>query len=241
VADAPVESGEVATVEPDAIQNPLPPAPAAPDAATQPPVEPDAAAASALNEVLGSGIADWLVNEQLARRLVATVDNLGRQASVEKIRPLRPPAEAFMVEREMIDATAGTERIVLSEANHARYDAVVAMLAGTDATAAAGGYRRLYPQLQAAYEELGYPGRYFNDRVVAMIDHLLATPERDGPLLLEQPKVLYRFADPDLESRSPGQKLLLRIGPDHARTVKQKLREFRAQIATQPPANNNKE
>ena len=74
---------------------------------------------------------------------------------------------------------------------------------------------------------------------MTVIDYLLATPEPDGELLLEQPKVLYRFADADLESRSPGQKLLLRMGVRHARTVKQKLREFRAHIATPATTNND--
>jgi methylase of polypeptide subunit release factors len=74
--------------------------------------------------------------------------------------------------------------------------------------------------------------------VVAVIDHLLATPEPQGPLQLVQPKVMYRFADEALEALSPGQKLLLRIGPAHARTVKQKLGEVRALIATPAPANN---
>ena len=87
----------------------------------------------------------------------------------------------------------------------------MANLAAVDAAAAAAAYRRIYPQLQAAYEDIGYPGRYFNDRVVAVIDHLLATPEPTAPLLLERPKAMYIYSDPALEARSPGQKLLLRI------------------------------
>ena len=49
-----------------------------------------------------------------------------------------------------------------------------------------------------------------------MIDHLLATPEIEGPIRLVQPKVLYEFADPELEARSAGQKLLLRMGAANA-------------------------
>src|SRR5204862_6867409 len=114
----------------------------------------------------------------------------------------------------------GTGGITLAPANFARYDPVVALLVRTDPARAVAGYRRLYPQLQKAYEDLGYPGHYFNDRVVEVIDHLLETPEPAGPILLEQPKVLYRFADANLESRSAGQKLLLRMGVDHERVVK---------------------
>jgi hypothetical protein len=245
---AEVEPAEVAMHEiaevivpgvPEPIQHPLEVAPEPPAAdADATPVDPDVAAQDGLLEVFGSQLAEWLVTDQLARRLVATVDNLPRNLSVEKLRPLRPPATSFLVERETIDATVGEERITLADANHARYDTVVALLASTDAATAATVYRRIYPQLQAGYEDLGYPGRYFNDRLVAVIDHLLATPEPTGPLLLEQPKVLYRFADADLEARSAGQKLLLRMGVEHARTVKQKLAEFRALIATPAPDNN---
>jgi len=220
--------------DPAAIQHPIETPVEEPAAEDAPPPDPDVAAQQAFGEVFGPTIADWLVNEQLARRLVATLDNLPRNARIEPLRPLRPPTGPFIVERETIDAAVGEERIVLSEENFARYDAIVGLVAAVEPSQAAATYRRLYPQLQAAYEDLGFPGRYFNDRVVAVIDHLLATPTPEGPLLLEQPKVLYRFQDTRLEELSPGQKLLLRIGPAHARVVKQKLGEFRALIAADP-------
>jgi len=65
---------------------------------------------------------------------------------------------------------------------------------------------------------------------VQVIDHLLQAPEASGPIQLVQPKVMFQYADPNLESRSAGQKLLLRMGPANERIVKQKLREFRAEI-----------
>jgi hypothetical protein len=245
-AEAPPEP-EVATVEPELVQpeNPPPiqhllePQPAQPD---QPPLpeDPDQAAKAALDQVFGGALSDWLVNEQLARRLVATIDNLPRNTRIEPLRPLRPPSTPFMVERELVDSTTGAERIEVAPENFARYDSLVASLAAVDAAAAAAAYRRIYPQLQAAYEDIGYPGRYFNDRVVAVIDHLLATPEPTAPLLLERPKAMYTYSDAALEALSPGQKLLLRIGPAHARTVKQKLREIRAQIAAQAPDNDQR-
>ena len=222
---------------PPAIQHPLGTAPPEEQpAADEPGPDPDTVTRQAFGEVFGPAIAEWLIDEQLARRVVATVDNLPRNTRIEPLRPLRAPAGSFAVEREVIDAAVGEERIVLTPANSARYDAIIGLVAAVDAKAAAAVYRRIYPQLQAAYEELGYPGRYFNDRVVSVIDHLLGTPEPTGPLLLEQPKVLYRFVDERLEALSPGQKLLLRIGPEHARVVKQKLREFRAQIAADSTA-----
>jgi len=232
VADAPVQADPVAMTEPQAIQHPLEPAEETPaDTPAAPPVDPDTLAAGALRGVFDGKLSEWLIPDKLMRRLVATVDNLTHNGRIEPLRPLRAPSAPFAVEREVVDAAAGTERIRISPANTARYDAIVGLLANVDTATAVAAYRRIYPQLQQDYEALGYPGRYFNDRVVQVIDHLLETPEPEGPILLEQPKVLYRFADADLESRSAGQKLLLRIGVDHERTVKKKLREIRALIA----------
>ncbi len=63
-----------------------------------------------------------------------------------------------------------------------------------------------------------------------MIDHLLATPTVKTPIALVQPKVLYRYADPELEALSSGQKAMIRVGPDNAAVLKAKLREVRNEI-----------
>jgi hypothetical protein len=46
---------------------------------------------------------------------------------------------------------------------------------------------------------------------------------------------MYVFADPALESRPAGQKLLIRMGPDNAAVIKTKLDELRAAITAAPP------
>jgi hypothetical protein len=119
---------------------------------------------------------------------------------------------------------------VLGPDNYQRYDALVAMLSDADVDSVVAMYRRFYPLFQESYERLGYPDAYFNDRLIEVIDHLLATPERQGPVKLVRPHVLYRFADPGLEALSSGEKLLLRMGNEHALQVKQVLREFRSHL-----------
>jgi hypothetical protein len=96
-------------------------------------------------------------------------------------------------------------------------------------------YFHFYPLFQSAYQSLGYPNGYFNDRLVQVIDSLLATPNPSGPIELTRPNVLYTFADPSLEALPAGQKLLLRMGPDNAAVVKGKLKELRA-LVTAPAA-----
>ncbi len=103
-------------------------------------------------------------------------------------------------------------------------------------------YRRYYPLFQRAYQELGYPNAYFNDRVVAVIDQLLATPEPGTPPTLRltevkgevastQPWTRYEFTDPALQALPAGSKMLLRMGPQHASKLKAQLRSLRAEIA----------
>ena len=72
------------------------------------------------------------------------------------------------------------------------------------------------------------------DQVTAdrVIDHLLETPLPEGPVELNRPHVLFEFADPELESLSSGQKLLIRMGVENAMRTKQTLEALRARIAT---------
>lgn len=164
------------------------------------------------------------VPDELVRHLVATVDNLPRQKVAAVLNPAKPPAGAFVA--------AGTDdHLVLGAANFERYGPWVELVDSLDPDATVALYRRLYPQFQSAYESLGNPDGYFNDRVIEVIDHLLATPEPPETITLVRPNVLYEFAAPALESQSAGRKLFLRMGPGNAARVKMKLRDIRDRIA----------
>lgn len=172
---------------------------------------------------LGPTIESLLVREDVIDRLVATTDNLPRSHVSEKIRPVR---NLGLFHPDFDDDS----NPILGPTSYERFDLIIDAIANADLDAAMDTYRRFYPLFQTAFERLGYPDTYFNDRVVAVIDDMLATPEYDGPIYLEQPNVLYVFQDPDLEALSSGQKLVLRIGPDNAATLKVVLRTLRAQL-----------
>ena len=183
----------------------------------------------ALIDLFGSGVEPVLVREALVDKFVTTVDNLPRSHVAEKIRPVGRLSGAFVV-----DATADKRTFELSNDNFARYDHLVNMAANADVEAVVATYRRFYPLFQESYERLGYPDGYFNDRVVEVIDHLLATPAIEEPVRLVRPHVLYRFADPDIEALSSGQKLLIRMGPANAGRMQEVLRQLRIRIARAP-------
>ena len=135
--------------------------------------------------------------------------------------------------KKMVATIDSLARSDVGAANYASYAPWIEFVDSRDAQATAGRYKRLYPQFQAAYENLGNPDAYFNDRVVEVIDHLLSAPEAPATIALVRPNVFYEFADPKLEAESSGRKLLLRMGPGNAARVKAKLREIRGLIATQ--------
>jgi hypothetical protein len=177
-------------------------------------------------ELYGDAIGKLLVESGLIEKIVATVDNLPRAHVAEKIRPVGRLDGEFAV-----DGQDGTGEYTLNPDNFVRYDVLVLTVTAANIDRVVDTYRRFYPLFQDAYINLGYPNGYFNDRLVEVIDHLLAAPELEGPVALVRPNVLYLYADPELESRSSGQKLLMRMGPQHAVSIKQSLRELRAAVA----------
>jgi hypothetical protein len=162
--------------------------------------------------------------ENIVRRIVVTVDNLPREVVADRLRPVHPVAGRMLVD-------AKGEDLSIAPQNAARYTPYVRVLERVDARKITELYTRFYPLFQSAYKDLGYPNAYFNDRLVAVIDHMLAAPTIDGPIALEQPHILYKYADPRLEASSAGHKLMLRMGSDNAKRVKAKLRDIRSQIA----------
>ena len=183
-----------------------------------------------IGSAFGPAIESLLVREGVIDRLVASVDSLTRSELPERIRPVGGLQDAFEA-----DSAAG-ETIVLGISSFARYDALVAQIYYADIDAVYDTYERFYPLFQKAYERLGYPDAYFNDRLIEVIDHLLATPEPEGPIVLARPNVLYEFADPDLEALSSGQKLMLRMGPNNAATLKRLLEKFRSRLTGDRPS-----
>jgi hypothetical protein len=219
--------------EPEPAAPPAPPPAAAEPAIKNPIIPPDdidpnLSATEQVATLIGTPrFESMFVPDDFVKKAVATVDSLARSDVAARMNPAKPPTGKF--------ATAGEgDAVVLGAANFARYARWVELVDSLDAEATAKLYKRLYPQFQAAYENLGNPDKYFNDRVVEVIDHLLSAPEAPATIALTRPNVFYEFADPALERESAGRKLLLRMGPGHAARVQAKLREIRAHIATQP-------
>lgn len=168
-------------------------------------------------------VQDLLQLPGVVRRVVVTIDNLPREKAAPAQWPLRPVGGGLRI-------SGSGETLALDPANAQRYAAHVKLLESLDVQKVVALYVRTYPLFQQAYAELGYPKRYFNDRLLQVIDHLLAAPTAAGPLRLTQPKLAYEFADPELQGLSTGHKAMLRLGPEQAARVKTRLSALREEI-----------
>jgi len=176
--------------------------------------------AALLSLANNTALRELLKQTDVARRLVATIDNLPRSKVPWKLLPITPPSGAFLV-------AGPASRPTIDARNSARYAPYMRIVDAVDPKELATVYGAYYPLLQEQYRALGYPSGNFNDRVIEAIDDLLATPVLTAPPVITQPKVLYEYANPDLEGRSAGQKMMLRLAPADAEKVKAKLREIR--------------
>ena len=192
--------------------------------------ESDQSMQSALVDLIGrDSVERFIIPKELIRHIVVSVDNMPEQKVAERMRPVRPAAGRLVT-------TGPEESPVLDPANYERYKPQVQLIGTIDSKRLVATYVHYYALFQEAYESLGHPPKYFNDRLIEVIDQLLMTPEVRDPIALARPNVQYEFADAKLESLAAGQKALIRMGPDNAKVVKDKLRELRSELIAQRPA-----
>jgi hypothetical protein len=168
-------------------------------------------------------------SEQIVRHIVVTIDNLPARTAAARLFPTKPASGPFRT------AKAG-EDLVIAPENARRYAAYVRIIETVDAKKLVAVYAHFYPLFQRAYQDLGYPKAYFNDRLVAVIDHLLDAPQPVEPVKLVQPRVLYQYEDPDLEASSAGHKIMMRMGAANAAKTRHKLQAIRKELVNQAVA-----
>jgi hypothetical protein len=222
------------------IRHPVPESPVVPDDSAEEtptitemeePLPPLMESDNRLKEII-SGIFDndlvtqILQQTGLIHRFVLTIDSLPTETVPIKYRLFPPTPGKFLVQK------TSSDRVIIDPDNYARYDSYMQLLDTLDTEQFARWYTRFYPLIQEEYDSLGYNSRYFNDRFIFVIDHLLETPDVMTAIELVQPNVFYNFSDPALKKLSAGQKILLRIGPANRKIVKAKLIEIRKALAS---------
>ena len=223
----------MAREEPEAPAQPAPvaeapdPAPAQPEPeVAEPPFEVPPLSAS--DEVVAALVRElsehpnlvaWTVNEDLARRFVASVANVAEGVTPKPHLRFLDPGGSFEIRDE-------TGAPAIDPRTYRRYDAAAEVFSSLDAEGSATLYRKLLPLFDEAWAELGMPGQTFDEVLTGAFRLLLGTPAVNDPVALSPRITSFEFADPALENLAPAQKQLLRMGPRNVARVKAKLREL---------------
>ena len=170
-------------------------------------------------------LAAWLVNEDLVRRFVASVDNIASGISPQAHLEFLRPKEGFEVD-ERRDGS-----LVIEPDSYGRYDSVALVFASLDPEGTAALYRELEPLIDDAYAEIGPKNPDFDDRLDRAFDLLLAVPVLEDSVRVEQKILTYTWADDRLEALSGAQRHFLRMGPENVTLIQDKLGELRAALA----------
>ncbi|MFV8784006.1 DUF3014 domain-containing protein [Microbulbifer sp. SA54] len=178
-------------------------------------------------------LAKWIVPDEVVRKWVALVNTASKGELMPKNRPFTN-LEGPITVKDLETRSDGAKVYILSQENYQRYDQAVRLFAMVDSDQAVKLYQFWYPRLKQAYGELGLKNKNFHAAVMAAIDQALAAPEIDGPIKLVRPTVYYKFADEKLEKMPGLHKLMIRIGPDNAARVKEKLKELKAKLQQLP-------
>ena len=150
-------------------------------------------------------ISGWLEQEDLISLLSEVLVTFSNGQVPRFVRLLLKPNGTFLT-------TELDEEYFIASANYARFDSLVEMLVAFDSDSVAKVMRTCAPLFSEALINLGSQ-ESFHGLLVELTKEVSTTPLLHSDIMLIRPNVLYVFKDPKLESLSPLQKQLLRIGP----------------------------
>ena len=174
----------------------------------------------------GARLLSLMVSDDLIRKFVVFVDNVADGNLPQLQYPVRRPSQAMAV-RELDENLFEMQTV-----SYQRYTPVVDGLAAVNPERVLSIYAMMKPLFQEAYRELGYGNRNFDDTLVRAIDTVLNARTAEGPFQLIKPKVMYVYANSEIERLNPVEKQLLRLGPQNAEKLKLALRQYRERLTT---------
>jgi hypothetical protein len=172
-------------------------------------------------------VAAWLATDGLLRNFALVVTNISSGATPIKALQSQRPSAPFKVR----ETPSG---MVIDPASYRRYDAYADAVAGLDARNTAKLYETLKPRIAEAYRDLGYPDADIDGALTRAFIVLLRAPRLEGDVPVVQSSVMWKFADPTIESLPQAQRQLIRMGPRNERIIQDKLREIAPFLGIDP-------
>ncbi|MDA1075538.1 MAG: DUF3014 domain-containing protein [Proteobacteria bacterium] len=158
----------------------------------------------------------WTERDDLVRRLAVVIDNAADGKYPNRQLGFLAPSGAFKVVPE-------GDRVFVDETNYNRFDGHVDTLVNIEPESLVSVIDMLEPLISEAMGELGNRSDVKTE-LQAALDQILAVPIVRRPVELVRPNVLYEYSDTRLESLTPLQKQVLRMGPDNVQRLQVYLR-----------------
>ena len=172
-------------------------------------------------------IAAWLAtNGLIANFTLVTLTIAEGRTPAQFLRSIAP--------RGPFRTTSSRDGLFVDPRSYERYNPHAEAIAALDPAGTASLYLTLKPRITDAYKELGFPEGDFDRVLERAIGVLLQTPTLDESAMLVPKGVTYAYKDPALQSLSPAQKQLLRLGPRNGQVVRGKLEEIAALLELHP-------
>lgn len=237
-APAPVQRVETPAPTPAPVQSPIPAPVVAVEQTPEPEVVEEIVELPTLNDSDGflserlegletsARLMPLLTSDDIIRKFVVFVDNVAEGNLPQLEYPVRRLPQAMAV-RELDENLYEMQTV-----SYQRYTSVIDALTAVDPDQAMAIYRVMKPLFQEAYAEIGYPNRNFDDTLARAIDNVVKARTAEGPFQLIKPKVMYIYADSEIERMSPVEKQLLRMGPQNAEKLKLSLQQYRQRLST---------
>ncbi len=191
-----------------------------------------------------------IVDEDMIRRFVVFTDNFAQGIIAYEHSPFILPKVKFAPKIDSINFQSLVQKQDqrTTSSQHAsqvkqnvwqwdinssqRFSLYVDLLRSIDSESLVQWYIEIKPLIDEAYSELGYDDDFTNtlhDAITRVLD--MELPKTSMALI--QPSVMYKFADPELESLPDTDKLLLRLGKGNLLVIKSALLELHEKLAQQ--------
>ena len=189
-----------------------------------------------------------IIDEDMIRRFVVFTDNFAQGVIAYEHSPFILPNAKFTPQTDSVSFEKTSQTLEQSSSINAlptkqnvwqwnenssrRFSLYVDLLRSMDSDNLVQWYGDIKPLIDEAYNELGYEDDFTNtlqDAITRVLD--MELPKSSMALI--QPSVMYKFADPELETLPASDKLLLRLGKDNLLVMKSVLLELHEKLAQQ--------
>jgi hypothetical protein len=165
-----------------------------------------------------------IITEDMIRRFVVFTDNFSKGLLAYDHSPFVKPIKRLTVDETQ---TVGGRKSVWAWdiKSSKRFDVYVDLLRSVNSSTLVNSYFDSKPLIDEAYRELGYEGD-FTEVLQDAINRVLDMELPHYPMNLTRTSVMYKFNNPELETLTDSDKLLLRIGKENLLIIKSMLIEI---------------